>query len=52
MTGKTMRAAVRDHYGPPEQVVQLREIERPELTDDGVLVRVQAASSTGSTGTA
>ena len=35
-----MRAIVCDTYGPPE----LREIEKPGLTDDGVLVRVHASS--------
>jgi NADPH:quinone reductase-like Zn-dependent oxidoreductase len=39
----TMKAIVRDTYGSPD-VLELREIEKPELTDDGVLVRVRAAS--------
>ena len=39
----TMRAVVRHRYGSPD-VLELREVERPELTDDGVLVRVRAAS--------
>jgi NADPH:quinone reductase-like Zn-dependent oxidoreductase len=38
-----MRAAVRDRYGSPE-VVELRELDQPELTSDGVLVRVRATS--------
>ena len=38
-----MRAAWRDRYGPPE-VVQIRDVERPEPTGDEVLVRVRAAS--------
>ena len=38
-----MRAAVRKTYGPPD-VVALEDVEEPELTDDGVLVRVHAAS--------
>ena len=38
-----MRAAVRQRFGAPD-VVQVREVEQPELTDDGVLVRVRAAS--------
>jgi NADPH:quinone reductase-like Zn-dependent oxidoreductase len=38
-----MKAIVRTAYGPPDGL-QLREIERPELADDGVLVRVRAAS--------
>jgi NADPH:quinone reductase-like Zn-dependent oxidoreductase len=39
----TMKAIVRDKYGSPD-VLELREVEKPELTDDGVLVRVRAAS--------
>src|SRR3954471_14071156 len=38
-----MRAIVYDRYGGPD-VLELREIDKPELTDDGVLVRVKAAS--------
>jgi NADPH:quinone reductase-like Zn-dependent oxidoreductase len=38
-----MRAIVYDRYGPPD-VVELREIDKPALTDDGLLVRVHAAS--------
>jgi len=38
-----MRAMVYDRYGSPD-VLELREVDKPELTDDGVLVRVQAAS--------
>jgi NADPH:quinone reductase-like Zn-dependent oxidoreductase len=38
-----MRAMVYDRYGSPD-VLELREVEKPEVTDDGVLVRVQAAS--------
>ena len=40
---RTMKAIVRDTYGPPD-VLTLREVEQPDLTDDGVLVRVHAAS--------
>ena len=39
----TMKAIVRDAYGSPD-VLKLREVEKPDLTDDGVLVRVHAAS--------
>ena len=39
----TMRAAVRERYGPPE-VIELRQVEKPGLVDDGVLVRVHASS--------
>ena len=38
-----MKAIVRDTYGSPD-VLWLREIEQPDLMDDGVLVRVRAAS--------
>ena len=39
----TMKAIVRDRYGPPD-VLELQEVERPELPNDGVLVRVRAAA--------
>jgi NADPH:quinone reductase-like Zn-dependent oxidoreductase len=39
----TMRAATRSRYGAPETIA-LTEVERPPLTDDGVLVRVHAAA--------
>jgi NADPH:quinone reductase-like Zn-dependent oxidoreductase len=38
-----MKAALRDRYGPPE-VVELRDVERPEPSADQVLVRVRAAT--------
>lgn len=38
-----MQAIVRTRYGTPE-VLELREVEKPELVDDGVLVRVRATS--------
>jgi NADPH:quinone reductase-like Zn-dependent oxidoreductase len=38
-----MKAIVRDTYGAPE-VLKVGEVEKPELTDDRVLVRVHAAS--------
>jgi NADPH:quinone reductase-like Zn-dependent oxidoreductase len=38
-----MRAMVYDRYGSPD-VLELREVEKPQVTDDGVLVRVRAAS--------
>jgi len=38
-----MRAIVRDTYGSPD-VLELQEIEKPDVTDDEVLVRVRAAS--------
>lgn len=39
----TMKAIVQDGYGPPEKL-ELRDIPKPEIEDDGVLVRVRAAS--------
>ena len=39
----TMKAIVRDKYGPPDGV-ELQEVEKPEVSDDGLLVRVRAAS--------
>jgi NADPH:quinone reductase-like Zn-dependent oxidoreductase len=38
-----MKAMVYEKYGSPE-VLELRQIDPPPLTDDGVLVRVRAAS--------
>jgi NADPH:quinone reductase-like Zn-dependent oxidoreductase len=40
----TMRAAVRERFGPPGEVVQIQELEKPVPADDEVLVRVRAAS--------
>ena len=39
----TMKALIRDRYGPPE-VLDIREIDRPVPRDGEVLVRVHAAS--------
>ena len=39
----TMKAIVRERYGSPD-VLKLRDIDRPVIDDDGVLVRVRAAS--------
>lgn len=38
-----MKALKYDKYGSPD-VLEVREIERPVVTDDGVLVRIHAAS--------
>jgi NADPH:quinone reductase-like Zn-dependent oxidoreductase len=38
-----MWAVVRDRYGGPD-VLQIAEVDRPALTDDGALVRVRAVS--------
>lgn len=39
-----MRAVVQTRYGAPSEVLEIREIERPPVGDDEVLVRVRAAS--------
>ena len=39
-----MRAAVRERFGRPTRVVEIRELERPTPGADEVLVRVRAAS--------
>src|SRR3954451_5859616 len=41
--GAALRAVVHTRYGGPE-AVEIRDIDRPEPGDDGVLVRVRAAS--------
>ncbi len=38
-----MRAFIRDEYGSPD-VLELREVDKPTVHDDEVLVRVRAAS--------
>jgi NADPH:quinone reductase-like Zn-dependent oxidoreductase len=38
-----MKAAVRDHYGSPSEVIEIRDIPVPQPGDDDVLVRVRAA---------
>ena len=38
-----MRAAIRNTYGPPD-VLEFQEIDKQDLTDDGVLVKVRAVS--------
>jgi NADPH:quinone reductase-like Zn-dependent oxidoreductase len=39
-----MKAAVRERYGSPERVVEIRDLETPAPADDEVLVRVRASS--------
>jgi NADPH:quinone reductase-like Zn-dependent oxidoreductase len=44
MKRSTMRAIVYHEYGPPGDVLESKEIDRPVVKDDEVLVRVSAAS--------
>jgi NADPH:quinone reductase-like Zn-dependent oxidoreductase len=39
----TMRAVAHDAYGPPEDVLGVREVPRPVVADNQVLLRVRAA---------
>jgi NADPH:quinone reductase-like Zn-dependent oxidoreductase len=39
----SMRAVVHDRYGAPEEVLEARRIDKPEIGRDEVLVRVHAA---------
>jgi len=39
-----MKAVIQDRYGPPDTVLQLREIDKPVIGAEDVLVRVRAAS--------
>jgi NADPH:quinone reductase-like Zn-dependent oxidoreductase len=39
-----MQAIVQTRYGEPQEVLELREIDMPEVGDDEVLVRVRATS--------
>lgn len=39
-----MKAIVQERYGPPEEVLRLKEIDRPTPGPDQVLVRVRASS--------
>jgi NADPH:quinone reductase-like Zn-dependent oxidoreductase len=39
-----MKAAVRDRFGSPDEIVEIRDIEKPTPGEDEVLVRVRAAS--------
>jgi NADPH:quinone reductase-like Zn-dependent oxidoreductase len=39
-----MKAVVQRRYGAPERVLELDEVDRPTVGDDGVLIRVRATS--------
>ena len=47
----TMMAMVQDEYGEAEDVLRLEQIDRPEIADGQVLVRVDAAGPDGASGT-
>jgi NADPH:quinone reductase-like Zn-dependent oxidoreductase len=40
----TMKAIVQGKYGPPADVLELGDVDKPVVKDDEVLVRVHAAS--------
>ena len=40
----TMKAIIQEGYGTPEQVLRMREVDRPLMGDEDVLVRVRATS--------
>jgi len=42
-----LQAIVQDRYGAPDAVLDLREIDRPAIRDDEVLLRVHAAAIAG-----
>lgn len=42
--GLVMRAVTYERYGPPEEVLELRDVPVPVPTDDQVLIRVRAVS--------
>ncbi len=39
-----MKAIVQDNYGSPEDVLEVKDIDKPVVKDDEVLIRVHAAS--------
>jgi len=42
-----MKAIIQDRYGPPEDVLLLQEVDKPNVSDDEVLVRVHASAVAG-----
>ena len=44
-----MKAAVRYKYGPPEEVLSIKEFDKPTLNDNEVLIRVHASSANRTT---
>jgi NADPH:quinone reductase-like Zn-dependent oxidoreductase len=43
-TTTTMKAMIQEGYGTPDQVLRMREVNRPRVGDEDVLVRVRATS--------
>jgi NADPH:quinone reductase-like Zn-dependent oxidoreductase len=41
---RTMKAIVQKSYGAPKRVLEMKEVERPQVGDDNVLIRVRATS--------
>jgi NADPH:quinone reductase-like Zn-dependent oxidoreductase len=39
-----MKAVIHSHYGPPEEVLSVQDVDEPVPRDDEVLVRIRAAS--------
>ena len=42
--GGAMKAIVQDRYGAPQRVLKVKEVDRPSVGDDDVLIRVRATS--------
>jgi len=42
-----MKAIIQDRYGPPQDVLLLQDVDRPNVSDDEVLVRVHASAVAG-----
>ena len=42
--GAAMKAIVQHRYGAPQRVLKLEEVDRPQVGDDDVLIRVRASS--------
>jgi NADPH:quinone reductase-like Zn-dependent oxidoreductase len=42
-----MKAIIQSSYGPPDEVLDLQDVDRPEIGDDEALVRVRASAVAG-----
>ena len=40
-----MKAIIHDRYGPPDDVLALKDIDKPMLTDDEVLTQQRKAAA-------